>query len=251
MVTSIVTPKQLEILILLYRFRFLNRSQLQTLLNHKEPRRIKTWLKDLTDKKIIGRHYSTKFNENTKPAIYYLITKSKTLLIERPEVDPNALKRVYREHMRSQRLIEHCIRLAKFYLQLKEQTKGKTLHFFTKTDLTTHDYFPYSHPDAYIAIKDGKKMKRYFFEIIDEGAPRFILRSKIKMYIEYFSENTWTTNTGHPFPKILLLCPNNQIKDYLHKHISLAMEEEVEVEIDFFLSNTDKVEWVNALAEEE
>ena len=46
-----LTKKQLEILTLLYRFRFLNRSQIQKLLNHKKISRINIWLKDLADKK--------------------------------------------------------------------------------------------------------------------------------------------------------------------------------------------------------
>ena len=95
------TPKQLNILLLLYRFRFLNRIQIQKLLNHKDPRRINTWLKDLTGKTIIGRHYSTKLKENTKPAIYYLMTKSKSLLIDQNGVDNKLLlKRIYREKIR-------------------------------------------------------------------------------------------------------------------------------------------------------
>lgn len=117
-----ITPKQLEILILIYRFRFLNRSQLQTLLKHKDTKRINTWLKDLTDKKIVGRHYSTKLKENTKPAIYYLMTKSKTLLIGQPQVDERLLlKRVYREKIRSRKLIDHCIFRFLFHLELNKR----------------------------------------------------------------------------------------------------------------------------------
>src|SRR3990172_8514870 len=107
-----VTAKQLEILILLYRYRFLNRNHIQHFLHHKEPRRIKSWLKELTDKHILGRHYSRTLGENTKPAVYYLSTKSRHILKDHPEVNHKLLSRVYRERLRSQRFIEHCLLLA-------------------------------------------------------------------------------------------------------------------------------------------
>ena len=77
-----ITKKQLEIITLLYRFRFLNRLQIQKLLNQKQKNRINYWLKDLYDKKIIGRNYSKKFGDNIKPAVYYLKTKSKTEAVQ-------------------------------------------------------------------------------------------------------------------------------------------------------------------------
>lgn len=244
-----ITPKQLEILVLLYRFRFLNRQQLQTLLNHQDTKRINTWLKDLTDKTIIGRHYSTKLKENTKPAIYYLRTKSKTFLLGQPTVNDKLLmKRVYREKTRSQRLIDHSVLLANFYLDLLKTVTTEKLSFFTKTDLSTHYYLPYNRPDAYIA-REGKTTKRYFLEIIDDGTPRFMIRKKIEQYIEYYDANTWQERTGHSFPSILFLCPNDLMKNFLHKHLFQVMEEEVQVEIDFYLSLADKIEWVNALVE--
>ena len=118
------TPKQLNILLLLYRFRFLNRIQIQKLLNHKDPRRINTWLKDLTDRNIIGRKYSTKLLDNTKPAIYHLATKSRSILLTQPNISEKLLKRVYREKVRSEKLINHCLLVADIYFLLNKQTYG-------------------------------------------------------------------------------------------------------------------------------
>ena len=65
-----ITPKQQEIPKLIYKFRFLNRIQIQTLLNHKDKRRINSWLKDLSEKEYRKWHYSKTFGENTKHTIY-------------------------------------------------------------------------------------------------------------------------------------------------------------------------------------
>jgi len=232
-----ITPKQSEILTLIYRFRFLNRYHIQAFLNHKEPRRIKSWLKDLTDKNILGRIYSSKLKENTKPAIYYLATKSRKILLEQHNINEKILNRAYRDKNASAKITTHCLFLATFYLLLKEQTlKDKQqFHFYTKTDLVDHNYLPYNRPDAYIALETNKQTKRYFLEIIDEGTPRFMLRKKISQYIDYFDENTWENRTLHSNPALLFICPNQQIYDFLNKHIAEVLEEETS-DLQFFLS---------------
>ncbi len=240
-----VTPKQLEILLLLYRFRFLDRTHIQRFLNHKDPRRINTWLKDLTDRNFVGRRYSNKLKDNTQPALYFLATKSRKLLLDEETTSEKLLKRVYREKTRSERLIDHCLLLANIYFYLQKQSKqsGDKLHFFTKTDLHNHYYLPYKRPDAYIALENqDKQIKRYFLEIVDEGTPRFMLRSKIAQYIEYFSEQNWQNKTGHPFPSILFVCPNETLKSFLHKHIWQVLEEEAEDEISFYLATVQELE---------
>lgn len=232
-----ITPKQLEILTLIYRFRFLNRTQLQTLLKHKDTKRINIWLKDLTDKNILGRIYSTKLKENTKPAIYHLATKSRKILLDQEETSKKILNRAYRDKNASQKLIGHCLFLADIYLLLKnESLKNKQeLSFYTKTDLTDHSYLPYNRSDAYISLKTKKQIKRYFLEIIDEGTPRFMLRKKISQYIEYFDEGTWKNRTLHDNPSLLFICPNQNLKDFLYKHIAQVLEEETS-DLQFFLS---------------
>jgi len=173
-----ITPKQLDILLLIYRFRFLDRKHIQQFLNHKDPRRIKSWLKDLVDKKILGRKYSRKLGENIKPAVYFLSTKSKRILEGREETNEKLLNRVYREKTRSQKFIDHHLFLADvyFFLTSLTQQNNSKLYFYTKTDLINHKYLPLPLPDAYIAIKEGKTAKRYFLDVIDEGTPRFVLR---------------------------------------------------------------------------
>jgi hypothetical protein len=248
--TNNLTKKQLEILILLYRFRFLNRSHIQKLLNHKQISQINIWLKNLYDKKIIGRNYSNKLGDNIKPAIYYLATKSKNHLTVQLEEDDKLMKRIYGEKNRSKNFINHCLLSADFYLDLKKSSESEEIFFYTKIDLINHDYLPSNHPDAYVATKKNKRIKRYFFEIIDEGTPRFIIRSKIKQYLEYYNDNTWQEVTNHPFPKILILCPNDLIKKYLHSFIPRIMIEENQEEINFYLSTEPSNRWVSALEEE-
>ena len=239
-----VTPKQLEILLLLYRFRFLNRTHIQRFLNHKDRKRINAWLKDLVDRNIIGRKYSRSLKENTKPAIYHLSIKSRKILLEQTETDEKILKRVYREKKRSKKLIEHCLFLADVHFYLDQQLKDTDkLHFFTKVDLRNHYYLPYKRPDAYITISSKDITKRYFIEILDPETPRFILRNKISSYIEFFDEEVWQEKTGHPNPSILLVCPDDTIKKFLFKHIRQVLEEEADDELKFYLATRDDIKF--------
>ena len=234
------TPKQLEILHLLYRFRYLNRHHIQSFLKHKDPKRINTWLKDLTSQQIIGRIYSKKLGENTQPAIYYLASRSHQLLKDQANIDKRILKRVYRERLRSRKLIDHHLLVAHLYFLLQDQAaqSNQEIHFFTKTDLTKHTYLPFQRPDAYIALQANKDtLKRYFLEIIDPDTPRFAMRAKISQWIEYYDEDTWQEATNHPFPAILLVCSSESVKHYLIHHIAQTLEQELS-DINFFLTST-------------
>jgi len=66
-----ITPKQQEIPKLIYKFRFLNRLQIQTLLNHENKRRINSWLKDLSKKEYLEKvPKDNTFEQRTKLTAY-------------------------------------------------------------------------------------------------------------------------------------------------------------------------------------
>jgi hypothetical protein len=236
--TDKLTPKQKEILILLYRFRFLSRHHIQHHLNHKEYRRINAWLKNLTAKNYIHRIYSKTYGQNFMPAIYFLKTKSAQTLRGEKEVNEKLLTRIYREHLRSDNFIENCLLQADIYLSLKSlcQKSKANFHFFTKTDLASHYYLPKPMPDLYFTINEGKVIKRYFLEIYSNKTPRYALRHRVLRFFNNYASNVWEKTTCHPFPAVLLVCPDKYILSYLNKFISETMEEEDNFEIKFFLA---------------
>ncbi|HZQ29609.1 MAG TPA: replication-relaxation family protein [Patescibacteria group bacterium] len=128
-----ITLKQKEIMDLVFRFRFINRKQIQRLLNHKDPKRINAWLKDLVDKKYLSRIYSHKLLENTKPAIYFLnnngilwarYEKGQEYRADDWQLDIKYLKKFYQDKHASQTFINHCIALSEFYTQFKEYERS-------------------------------------------------------------------------------------------------------------------------------
>ncbi len=75
-------PQTEKILILIYQYRFLNRLQIQTILNHKHKNRIIIWLNYKTSEKYLIKEYTKKFPEEL--AVYSLGIKLLRSLIENP-----------------------------------------------------------------------------------------------------------------------------------------------------------------------
>lgn len=173
--------------------------------------------------------------------------KSKSYLSNQLKKDNKLVRRLTSEKNRSPKFINHCLLSGELYLNLKEVHLSDEVFFYTKIDLLNYSYLPAKHPDAYIAIKNEEDIKRYFLEIIDEDTPRFAIRAKIKQYLEYFDSNIWAETTKHPFPKILILCPNKTIKKYLWSHITKVMEEEDREEPQVYLSIEPSNKWTSTL----
>jgi len=238
MTTESITNKQLEILIFLYRFRFLNRIHIQKFLNHKNHSRITPWLKDLTNKQIISRIYTQTLENINKPAIYYLANKARHILKDHEKCNPEALNRVYREKHRSETFRNHWLFIADLYFHFQDTAlkQNSTCNFYAATDLSTVAYAPLPLPDAFLTITEGQKpTKRYFLDVLDETLPMFAIKKRISQYCRYYQANYWQDHNKHPFPKILLVCSSARVKNSLLRFISKTLEEE-EVELSFFLS---------------
>jgi hypothetical protein len=231
-----LTNKQIAILLLLYKFRFLNTHQIQQLLNHKKPNRIKVWLKQLTDNAYLHKNY-TKETINKKPAIYCLTIKARELLKTKKECKIVILNKIYTEKSRSRTFITHCLRIADIYLSLREHDSKDALYYATKTDLISYDYLPTSLPDAYIALKKKKRTKRYFLEVLDEKLPRFAIRGKIMRFIDYYYSNQWEEETGLSFPSIIIICSSPEITTFVKRFVTKILEQE-QIDLSFLIQES-------------
>lgn len=222
-----MTNKQQEIVNLVLKFRFANRIQIQRALKHKDARRINSWLKELVEWGYLGRIYSNKLLENTKPAIYYLSTEGISYLKEWKNFSINEVKKFYEDKNRSQMFIDHCIFICELLTGLKiYDNETATYEILTKEQLTRHEYLKELKPDAFIKIykKKTKKSKeavifsRNFLDLFDSGVPRYAIRYRINQYIKYHDEETWK-EYANTFPSILLIFPTKQKQNQFAKFI--------------------------------
>lgn len=234
-----ITDKQKLILLILYKFRFITALQLQKYFNHKDPHRIKEWLKDLRDQ---GYIYAIIDSKNiTKPYIYCLATSSRDFL-KKEGCDEHFLNRIYKEKKLTEAFINHCLFIVDIYLFFQsQQEKNSKLNFCTKQDLIGFDYLP-EDLDVYIAVENKDGVKRYFLELFDEykksaGQARYAVRK----YIEYSEEGSWSANTHNSlFPSILFVFPDERRKKHI-QHYGKAKLEKTFENIQLFLTTQDQI----------
>jgi len=244
-----LTTKQQEILELLYRYRYLDRIQIQTLMGHKDKRRVLAWLKDLRDKDYADWIYSTDFIEKSKPAIYYLgINGVRYLKTVQWDNDGTLeafypleeLRKRYRDKERSRNFVDHSLLVADCCIGLEatntKQPSKVQYKYFTEADYLDpdHDYhFLAEHeklrPDVCIVKKRGSATTNYLLEIFDATLPQYRLRFRLKSYVDYLSSYEWEGE--EPEPIILLVCPNLNDLIYVKRRIKkLLLDEYYEVE---------------------
>lgn len=233
-----ITNKQLEILILLYRFRFLSTNHLKFFLNHNNHSLIGRYLRDLTQRNIVRRIYSTTRENINNPAVYYLGNKSIPLLTTKySDFNPNLINKIYREKTSSEGFAKRCQFLAdlNIHFQQAAATENTSLSFYTAVDLSDVAYTPLPLPDAYIISKDKGGSTRYFLDYFEPRLPMKAIRRKVERYFEYFEDNYWQDHNKEKFPVVLLVCSLPRVEISLHKFITQKLDE-YDADISFFLT---------------
>ena len=186
-----ITKKQQEILKYLYHFRFLNRVQIQALLNHKDYRLINAWLKDLTEKQYLNRIYSNKFGENTKPAIYYIGANGIKFIKEITNCPRKILQRLNQEKDRSDHFIGMCQQIADIYINTRKQSNDKTSYKAIANNafsIPNSNYNFLADTTIDLVIEETKEsMKKYYtLEVMDSTLPGHSIKKRIKNYFNLY-----------------------------------------------------------------
>lgn len=232
-----ITKKQLQILNLLYKFRYVTVQQLQKLFHHKDPHRVKDWLKDLKEKRYISVIIDEK--DITKPYIYCLHTKAKYKLLENEDYDSVFLNRLYKEKSYSQNFINHCLFIVDIYLYYLARIKNdEELHFLTQQDLINYDFFPEELPDVYISIESKEETNIYFLDLFDKYREnsKYAPINVIRKYLDYCSDGAWQVGTNSTtFPTIRFVLQNDLRKMHIFHYGKAKLEKTYE---DFLLELT-------------
>jgi hypothetical protein len=250
--------KQHEIMELVYKFRFINRKQIQKIMGYKDAKSVNVLLKELVEHKYLGRNYSKKLLENTKPAIYYLANQGiGWVRINHFEDYPERVKRFYQDKTASERFINHCINLADLYTnwipfkssieKRKEVNKEEANEYFFST--STEMWFDYEEiknirPDAHTErwVKDD--IFTYFLELIEDYVPMYAIRYKIDQYIEFVSNtDAWDIFASHDKSiYVRLILPNQQKVRRVGRYVQKRLNDSYDIEkLTFLLATYDDV----------
>ena len=239
-----ITNKQQEIILLLFKFRFLERTQIQKLLNNKSPGAINRLLKDLREKQYINSIYRSKYPDSLKPAIYYLANNGISYLKDPYGYDPSVLKYLYNEKLRTETFIDRCLLLTDICLGLKNRETDKVkFKIYLTCDydkLEERDLLRDINPASYLIQKRSNRKKYYFLEILTD-IPTQWLRQRIKRYFKLYEGSEWEVITKRDFPSILIICPNYRVQDYVRKYIKRLLTTLDEPTLIIHLSTSQKV----------
>ncbi len=227
------TTKQQEILKLLYKYRFLDRKQIQALLGHKDKRRVISWLQDLREKEYVAWRYdATDFAAKTKPAIYYLALNGIRYLRGLNEYSDEELRKRYKESTRQQSFIGRCLLIADCCITLKAKSAGGVKYSYrTESDYADpddrHNFLIELKPHL-LSIKQHRgETTNYLIEVFDATMPRYMVRKRLKDYVEFLAYGEWERETDNSEPPIVLLaCPTIADLIYAKRRVRKLLEDE-------------------------
>ena len=230
-----LNEEQVEVLQLLWRFRFASNEQIAKYQQKPNSKAVQKRLKILEDQDFIAKRYDKSYKLQGKPAAYYLTPNgARTLAIHKPRKDdePTNIKRIYKDKEASEGFIEHCKNVLDIYLTLKAlyPRQGK-LNYFTKAQLSyeKYDFMPNPLQDACIRIKTSDGDRYFFLDIFEDSQTFFVLIRRIKKYLEYAGSGEWTRyDEDGKLPTILLVVQNKSVHKRLRKRLAKELRESYE-----------------------
>lgn len=237
MLLPTITKKQQDILLLLYRFRFLNRTQIQTILNHKTFNRINQWLKDLIDKNYTGKILDQSVKITTIPATYYLSRNGIKYLKTIPTCKKEYIQRIYADKSRSKDFITRSLLIADIYISLSQKYANiPSFTFYTQSDFSVDGIVKEIFP--YFIYRKMEHKPYYICEIFRESIPRFAIRSRITQYLHFFRKEDWIKNEQKP--NVLFICASEEMEQYIFKKTLKFMSDE-DLDLPVYLSTEDQI----------
>lgn len=219
-----MNKREEEILVNLYRFRFLTRGQLQNLLGHKNHRCLVDWLKELLSKNYIG--CLDRRGKITDSYIYFLENNGRKYL-KNLELNKKGLNKVWRNSKTSKQQQDHCLAVADAFVVLDKMLKevGEELFFYTKTELIGYTGLVTPHADAYFYIKNKKGFKNYYFlDIFNAFVNKWQLIKRLDKYQDYYDENIWQEEVKKDFPEVILVLSDVSSYFFLKKYLPKIIE---------------------------
>lgn len=229
-----LTNKQQEILTLIPRFRFLDRTHIQTFLKHKDKKRINSWLKNLTEKEYIQRIYDNHIvGKNRRAAIFSLNNNGVRFVKALGIYDRSFIHKLYWDKDRSDAFIERCLFIATICCEL-EKKESNMLHYEYATE---SDFCDPTNPfhflkvsklpiDLYFKKRKGRLTKHFLLTLFEQTLPRYRLRKRIRDYLEFYYSNDWKNLTNTKFPTLLFVFQTKERMIYAKRYIKTLFDDD-------------------------
>lgn len=237
---------QIQILELLYKYRFGSRQLLADSLGIKAGSSLHEKLNVLVKHGLIAKRIEKRLKLMGVPIAYYLTPKGlKTLqtLDKHDHITESVIKGSYRDKSVSQGFVSHTLDVYQYTNALKRQYPS--LKIYLRRDMSRYSYFPNNPPDAFISLKNRDTTSRFFLDVIPDSLPRKALNDRITGYAEFFDEGGWQVTNNAP-PSLLFITEKGTTETRTRRTARFAlnraeMDDELEVYTTTFgaLTNTD------------
>ncbi len=239
-----LNSEQVEILDILYKFRFVTVATLRDYFFETNPgMNIFKRLETLAEQGFIAKRYFDNYRLLHKPVAYYLLPDGARKLDECRDEDEAGVnaKQIYRDSAVSEQFAMHCVAIFNLYNRL-DKKYGDDLDFLTKSDQANLESFPKLKPDAYLILETAQEAHHYFVDILDDDAHLLVEASKkIKRYIELRKSADWTDFSENAFPKIIFVCNSENACKRVQKRCGAILNKTWTLDIAFEVTNISEI----------
>lgn len=231
---SALKQGQIDILEILYKYRFGSRQLLADSLGIKSGSNLHEKLNVLMKHSFVARRYDKSFKLRGVPAAYYLTPKGLRrlqLILGSERVTDTIIKASYRDKVVSQSFVNHVVEVYTYSNRL--QYEYPSLKVFLRREMALYSYFPANPSDAFLSLKTADGSQRFFFDVVSKDTPPSAINRRLVKYMEFFDEGGWDV-TGSDLPKLLFvlesLAAENRLRRAAHAVRSrLDLDDEIEV----------------------
>lgn len=230
---------QLEVLELLYKFRFGSNDLFAQYFGKKDRSFVYKRLTVLLEQGLVGKRFEPSYRLQGKPAAYYLTPDGARALQAHKPDRPINTKAIYKDKTLSEEFVDSCLRVFSIYCRLNADY-GDSLKFITRVQLSRYDYFSEFTPSAYIRLDLGGKEQDFFFEYWQSARPFFTFLRRLKQYSDYFDGGEWEDGTSSDFPPVLLICDTPALQRRLLKKSGGVLEDAGDG-LKFYITTEDEI----------
>jgi DNA-binding PadR family transcriptional regulator len=239
---------QIDILELLYKYRFSSRQLLLDSLGEGSGSDTNLYqkLEVLIKHGLVFKRHEPRQKLLGVPYAYSLTPKGVKALQALPEHDyitDGVIKGWYRNKTVDQKFVNRTLAIHKYTNLLA--TFYPSIKVFTQRDLAKFSYFPKHLPDVVLSLplEEGAPL-RYFFDIIPSGMPRKALDGKLMNYCMFFESGSWEV-TKSDNPAILLVASNGRAERQLQYIARARLQRYDELDLRIFTTTVQALARMN------
>lgn len=218
-----LNPKQIRILKLVYKFRYITVPLLVEYKEAKSLASLREGLQLLVDQEYLGRRYSSSYKLQGIAARYFLAPKALTYLRDAHGFNETVLHAMYRNKTASEGFIDHNLDVFQAYIKLSANYPD-TFDIYTKQELSSFEQLPSPLPDLYLRRRIvSKTLPNHYVLDISKDVQFFILKKRFDQYLEHFESGDWETESTNNYPTILIACLDPRLEEKLKAYVEKVL----------------------------